>query len=106
ARTIDGGVGALLELELPQLTMTAELQGITASFQNVLVDEKCFGLRDKVERALAAPTEMMAVETPPASTGLNLLPQAWRDERLRQVRREEWKQRLMIGAIAYAPIFA
>jgi hypothetical protein len=84
ARTIDGGVGAPLELELPQLTMTAELQGITASFQNVLVDEKCFGLRDRVERALAAPAEMMAVETPPASTGLNLLPQAWREERLRQ----------------------
>src|SRR5437762_3557154 len=50
ARTIDGGVAAPLELELPQLTMTAELQGISASFQNVLVDEKCFGLRDKVEQ--------------------------------------------------------
>src|SRR5947207_6776058 len=106
ARTIDGGVGALLELELPQLTMTAELQGITASFQNVLVDEKCFALRDKVERALAAPTEMMAVETPPASTGLNLLPQAWRDERLRQVRREQWKKRLVLGGIAYGAIVA
>ena len=106
ARTIDGGVAAPLELELPQLTMTAELQGITASFQNVLVDEKCFGLRDRVERALAAPAEMMAVETPPASTGLNLLPQAWREARLRQVRREQWKKRLVIGGIAYGAIVA
>src|SRR3989440_8137154 len=63
ARTIDGGVAAALELELPQLTMTAELQGISASFQNVWVDEKCFGLRDKIEQALAAPTETMAIET-------------------------------------------
>src|SRR5207247_8675076 len=106
ARTIDGGVGASLELELPQLTMTAELQGINASFQNVLVDEKCFGLRDKVEQALAAPAEMMAVETPPASTGLNLLPQAWREERLRQVRRAQWKKRLVVGGIAYGAIVA
>jgi hypothetical protein len=86
--------------------MTAELQGITASFQNVLVDEKCFGLRDRVERALAAPAEMMSVETPPASTGLNLLPQAWREERLRQVRRGQWKKRLVVGGIAYAAIVA
>src|SRR5438045_8132833 len=106
ARTIDGGIAAPLELELPQLTMTAELQGINASFENVLVDEKCFNLRDRVERALAAPAEMMAVETQPASTGLNLLPQAWRDARLRQVRREQWKKRLVIGGIAYAAIVA
>jgi hypothetical protein len=106
ARTIDGGVAAPLELELPQLTMTAELQGITASFQNVLVDEKCFGLRNSVERALAVPAEMMSVETPPASTGLNLLPQAWREERLRQVRRGQWKKRLVVGGIAYAAIVA
>ncbi len=70
ACTIDGGVAAPLELELPQLTMTAELQGISASFQNVLVDEKCFGLRDKVEQALASPTEMMAWERHPHPPGL------------------------------------
>src|SRR5204863_2002363 len=106
ARTIDGGVAAPLELELPQLTMTAELEGITASFQNVLVDEKCFGLRDKIEQAMAAPTEAMAIETPPASTGLNLLPQAWRHQRVRQVRREQWKKRLVLGGIAYGAIVA
>src|SRR5205809_2574892 len=106
ARTIDGGIAAPLELELPRLTMTAELQGITASFQNVLVDEKCFGLRERVEQVLAAPTETMAIETPPASTGLNLLPQAWRDERLRQVRREQWKKRLGIAGMAYGAIVA
>src|SRR2546423_6247588 len=99
--TIDGGVDALLELELPQLTMTAELQGISASFQNVLVDEKCFALRGKVEQALASPTEMMAVEKPPASTGLNLLPQAWREELQRQVRRDQWKKRPVGEGIAY-----
>jgi hypothetical protein len=88
------------------LTMTAELQGISASFQNVLVDEKCFALRDRVEQALAAPAEMMAMETPPAATGLNLLPQAWREGRLRQARREQWKKRLAIAGIVYGAIVA
>ena len=93
ARLIDGGIAAPLELELPQLTMTAELQGINASFENVLVDEKCFNLRDRVESALAAPAELMSIETPPASTALNLLPQAWREERARQFQRGQWKRR-------------
>ena len=103
-RTIDGGVGAPLELELPQLTMTAALQGINASFENVLVDEKCFNLRDKVESALATPAELMSIETPPASTALNLLPQAWREERERQTQREQWKKRLVIAGMVYAAI--
>ncbi len=106
ARTIDGGVAAPLELELPQLTMTAELQGINASFQNVLVDEKCFDLRDRVQSAMATPAELMSIETPPASTALNLLPQSWRDERAKHLQREQWKQRFVIAAIAYAAIVA
>ena len=104
ARTIDGGIAALRELELPQLTMTAELQGINASFENVLVDEKCFNLRDRVESAVAAPAELMSIETPPALTALNLLPQAWREERERQVQREQWKKRLVIASMVYAAI--
>src|SRR6266403_98061 len=56
----------LQAIAAPLLTMTAELQGINASFENVLVDEKCFNLRDRVESALAAPAELMSIETPPA----------------------------------------
>jgi|SRR4051794_30473360 len=106
ARTIDGAAAAPLELELPRLTMTAELQGINSSFQNVLLDEQCFGLRDRVEQALAAPTKIIAIETPPASTGLNLLPQAWREQRARQTRREQWKRRVAIAAVVYGAIVA
>jgi hypothetical protein len=97
ARTIDGGIAAPLELEL-------ELQGINASFETVLVDEKCFNLRDRVESAVAAPTELMSIETPPASTALNLLPRAWREQRERQLQREQWKKRLVIAGMVYAAI--
>src|SRR5437762_5805271 len=41
ARAFEGGNGEQLQLELPQLRMSAELQGINASFPNVLLDESC-----------------------------------------------------------------
>jgi hypothetical protein len=53
---------------------------------------------------VAAPAELMSIETPPASTALNLLPQAWREERARQFQRGQWKRRLVIAGMVYATI--
>jgi hypothetical protein len=106
ARTVEGGTAARLEVELPQLALSAELQGIDASFQTVLLDEKCFELREKVERALATHTDLVGIETPPAPTGLNLLPQAWREQRLRRARRGEWRKRMMLAGAVYVGILA
>jgi hypothetical protein len=106
ARTVEGGAAARLEVELPQLALSAELQGIDASFQTVLLDEKCFELREKVERALATRTDLVGIETPPAPTGLNLLPQAWRDQRSRRARRGEWRKRMMLAGAVYVGILA
>ena len=106
ARTVEGGAAARLDIELPQLALSAELQGIDASFQTVLLDEKCFELREKVESALATRTDLVGIETPPAPTGLNLLPQAWRDQRLRRARRGEWRKRMMVAGAVYTGILA
>jgi type II secretory pathway component PulL len=106
ARTVEGGVAAPLEVELPQLALSAELQGIDASFETVLLDEKCFELREKVEHALATRTDLVGIETPPAPTGLNLLPQAWRDQRLRRARRGEWRKRMMLVGAVYIGILS
>ena len=106
ARTVEGGVAAPLEIELPQLALSAEMQGIDASFETVLLDEKCFELREKVERALATRADVVGIETPPAPTGFNLLPEAWREKRLRRERRGEWRKRLLIAATAYAGLMA
>src|SRR5437667_10400732 len=76
-RTVQSANGEELQLELPQLRMSAELQGINASFPNVLLDESCYQMRDTVEGILASPTEIVGVELPPASVKLNLLPESW-----------------------------
>jgi len=93
ARAIERN-GDQLETELPQLRLSAELQGIDASSPNVLLDETCYELRDAVQGILASPTEIVGIELPPAPVKLNLLPESWRRRRLQLVRQVEWRKRI------------
>jgi hypothetical protein len=63
-----------------------------------------FELRDTVEGIFAMPSELIAVEAPPAETRLNLLPDSWRQRRAQLVRQTEWRKRLLIAAGAYAGV--
>ena len=105
ARTLDGVEPEKLQMELPQLALSAELQGINASFPNVLLDESCYQLKDTIQGILSSPTELVGIETPPASVKLNLLPDSWRQRRVQLVKRTEWQKRLTIAGGAYAAIF-
>ena len=105
ARTLDGIAPEQLQIELPQLAMSAELQGINPSFPNILLDESCYELRDTVQGILSSPTELVGIETPPASVKLNLLPDSWRQRRVQLVKRGEWQKRLTLAGGAYAAIF-
>jgi hypothetical protein len=105
ARTLDGVAPEQLQMELPQLAMSAELQGINCSFPNILLDESCYDLRDTVQGILSSPTELVGIETPPASVKLNLLPDSWRQRRVQLVKRGEWQKRLMLAGGAYAALF-
>src|SRR5207249_1705410 len=91
-----------LRLELPQLALSAELEGINTPFPNVLLDETCYQLRDTVEGILASPTEIVGIELPPAPVKLNLLPESWRHRRSQIARQGEWRKRLIWAGGAYA----
>jgi hypothetical protein len=104
-RTLDGVAPEQLKMELPQLALSAELQGIAASFPNILLDESCYELRDTVQGILASPTELVGIEAPPASVKLNLLPESWRARRSQLVRQGEWRKRLIWAGGAYAALF-
>jgi hypothetical protein len=104
ARTLDGTDPAQLQIDLPQLTLSAELQGIDTSFPNVLLDEHCLTLRDTVANLFTSRPELVGVETPPASTKLNLLPEAWRQRRVQLVRQTEWRKRLLWAGGAYVAL--
>src|SRR5213596_336912 len=101
-RTLESVKQEQLQMELPQLTLSAELQGISAGFPNVLLDETCYQLRDTVEGILASPTEIVGIELPPASVKLNLLPDSWRYRRSQIAKQVEWRKRLIWAGGTYA----
>jgi hypothetical protein len=103
-RMLDTAEAAQLQTELPQLSLSAELQGITASFPNVLLDETCYELRDTVQGMFDGHAEIVTMETPPAAVKLNLLPESWKQKRLQLVRRGEWRKRLIQAGGAYAGV--
>jgi len=104
-RTLDGIEADQLKMELPQLALSAELQGIDASFPNVLLDETCYELRDKVSEILESKTALVGIETPPASVKLNLLPESWRQRRTQLAKRSEWRKRLTLAGGIYGGVF-
>jgi hypothetical protein len=104
ARIFENGNGEQLQLELPQLRMSAELQGINASAPNVLLDESCYQMRDTVQGILASSPEIVGIELPPAAIKLNLLPESWRRRRLQLIRQAEWRKRLVWIGGAYVAL--
>ena len=106
ARVLENGNGEQLQIELPQLRMSAELQGINASSTNVLLDESCYQMRDAVYGILASSPEIVGIELPPADVKLNLLPESWRRRRSQLIRQAEWRKRLAwIGGAYVALLF-
>ncbi len=91
-RTLDAADPLQLQLDLPQLTLSAELQGINTSFSKIFLDESLYALRDTVEGIFATNPELIAVEVPPAETDLNLLPESWRQRRAQLAKRSRMAQ--------------
>ncbi len=103
-RSLENMDAAQFQRDLPQLALSAELQGIDTSFPLVLLDESLLELRDVVQRLFVSRPDLITVETPPALTKLNLLPEAWRRRRTELARQVEWKRRLIWAGGVYAAI--
>ncbi len=99
---MEGDDPGQLQSDLPQLALSAELQGIGSSFSSIFLDENCLPLRQTVEHLFASRPELINVETPPAPVKLNLLPEAWRHRRAHLVRQRGWRKRLIWAGGAYA----
>ncbi len=104
-RTLDEREAEGLQRDLPQMALSAEMQGIDTSFPKVLLDENCLSLRDTVERVFAQRPDLMGTEAPPASVKLNLAPETWRKQRAAVVRQREWRKRLLWAGGIYASAF-
>lgn len=102
--SLDGADALQLQRELPQLTLSAELQGINTSAPRVLLSESLYEFRDTIEAIFATNAELIAVEVPPAEAQLNLLPESWRARRAQLARLRQWKRRILVGAAVYASL--
>ena len=101
---LDGTDAVQLQRDLPQMALSAELQGINTAFPTVLLDENLHELRDTVEGLFVSRPDLIGVEAPPAKTKLNLLPESWRQRRVELVRQAQWKKRLLWAGGAYAAV--
>ena len=104
-RTLQAREPAQLQRDLPQLALSAELQGISSSFPNVLLDESCLPLRDTIGGVFTQTPKLIGAEAPPATVRLNLVPETWKAQRLAVVRQAQWRQRLFWAGGAYAAVF-
>ncbi|MEO8440100.1 MAG: hypothetical protein ABI540_07755 [Spartobacteria bacterium] len=104
-RTLAGAEADQLQRDLPQLALSAELQGIDTAFPTILLGEECLSSRDTIERLFAQRPTLMQMETPPRPVKLNLAPEAWRQRRIALVRQKEWRRRLLWAGTAYVTAF-
>jgi hypothetical protein len=105
-RSLNGAGASQLRRDLPQLTLTAELQGIDTNFSNVLLDESLYDWRDTLEDVFGARADFVAVEAPPAHTKLNLLPESWKQRRGQLRNQRQWRNRLIWAGAAYVAAIA
>ena len=103
-RSLDGKDSTHLGRDLPQVTLSAQLQGIDTSDSAVLLDESLFESRTAVQGLFTKQLDLISVEAPPATTKLNLLPDSWRQQRANLVNQARWKKRLLWAGGAYAAL--
>ncbi len=100
-RALEGQDGGQLQRDLPQFALSAELQGINTAVPLVLLDQNLLEMREAVQGMFSARADMISLETPPAATKLNLLPESWRRRSAELERQAQWKQRLLWAGALY-----
>ena len=103
-RSLNGADATQLQRDIPQLALTAQLQGIDTTSPALFLDESLFELRGTVEGLFVGRADLISVETPPAATKINLLPETWRQRRHELAKQAIWKKRLIWAAGAYAAV--
>ena len=103
-RSLEGGDAAQLQRDLPQFALSAELQGVNTAVPVVLLDENLSEMSEALQGMFGARADLITVETPPAPTKLNLLPDSWRLRRAELARQAQWKKRLVRAAIVYGAV--
>jgi hypothetical protein len=93
--------------ELPQILLSAEMEGVPTTFQSIRVERGCAHLITPLTEFFGQPVSEISFDsTPLPEAGANLLPSAWQAETRRMERSVSLKNRLQLAAVAYLVIVA
>jgi len=90
---------------LPQLLMSAELEGLPTDFSLVLLDKACAQLEKPLSEFFGTPVELFSPDSSaPSAPRADLMPATWRKERLRLSRSASVKKRFLLAGAIYASL--
>jgi hypothetical protein len=90
--------------ELPQLLLTAELDGVNTTIQRVRLEAGLQEMQQPLMELTGAPVEMFSLDAVVPADGGNLLPASWQEELRRISRKADLKKRLKLAAFLYAAV--
>ncbi|HEX5177444.1 MAG TPA: pilus assembly protein PilM [Chthoniobacteraceae bacterium] len=92
--------------ELPQVLLSAEMEGVPTTFQSIRVERDCAQLNAPLADFFGQPISELSFPSPLPEAGANLLPEAWQTETRRLARNASLKNRLQLAAVAYLVLVA
>lgn len=101
AQTTARSSGEELASELPQLLLSATMEGIETGFSEIHLEEASSELQPALEKLLDLPVVLFSVRQPLPEIELDLLPEAWSAERQRISRATARRSQLKIAGAIY-----
>lgn len=86
---------------LPQLLLSAEMEGVPAVFARVRLAEECAPLAEPLREFLQIPVETVSFDGDLPEPAINLVPPSWQADVERGARAASWRNRLIGGAVLW-----
>ena len=100
AQTVSSLDDAVLLSELPQMMLSAEMEGVPTKFTGIRLDQELARLQGPLQAHFDVTVQLIALEELPEPAG-NLVPSAWKEDTRRLQQSERLKQRLLLAAVLY-----
>ena len=92
--------------ELPQVLLSAEMEGVPTTFDSIRVERGCAELHEPLTAFFGQPVTELSFDAPLPEAGANLLPPAWQAEARRLEQTASLKNRLQLAAVIYLVLVA
>ena len=92
--------------ELPQMLLSAEMEGVPTEFASIRLESGISHLQGPLTEFFGKPVELISFDKPMPEPAGNLLPSAWLAETQRVERAGRLRQQLQIAAVAYLLLVA